>query len=158
MYQTRIPGGRAAAGQGSKGACGYCTMRRRKTHRTEDREVFYPWYPWSGCVVQLHEVVEKSSRDCARCSRGCDASVGWLERPLWMFDRAECTPMWVETFPRANLAALIALTALLAEPRRRGCGCGRLCLRMHHRTAGPRHRRQPCASGRQRYPPSRPAT
>src|SRR5271156_1149923 len=91
-----------------------CTTRRRNAHGTAEREVLYSWHPWAGSIVRIHEVIEKIAGDYVRCSRG-GASSRWLELPLWMFDRAECVPMQVEKFPRANLTALIALKALLSE-------------------------------------------
>jgi hypothetical protein len=62
--------------------------------------------------VHIHEVIEKATGNVVRCSRD-GASDRLLELPLWMFDRAVCVPMRVETFPQADIAALQALRALL---------------------------------------------
>jgi len=95
----------------------YYTTRRRNAHRIKEREVVYPWHLWIGCIVQIHEVVEKTSGDVVRCSRGGDGAGRWLELPLWMFDRVECTPMGIATVPHVSLAALSALMVLLTEGR-----------------------------------------
>jgi len=109
---------RSAFGCQAPGAgAGHCTTRRQNAHRIEEREVVYPWHPWSGCIVQIYQVVEKSSGDVVRCSRGDEVPGRWLELPLWMFDRAECTLMRVATAPRVNLVALSALAVLLTEAR-----------------------------------------
>ena len=94
-----------------------CTTGRRNTHRTEpaeEREVLYPWHPWAGCVVQVHEVIEKPAGDVVRCGRGTSAA-RWQELPAWMFDRLACLPMRLTSRPRVDLAALLALRALLAS-------------------------------------------
>ena len=92
-----------------------CTTRLQNSHRTEKREVFYLWHPWAGCIVQIHEVVEKASGNVARCSRDGVAEYRSLELPTWMFDRAACASMRMDTRPWVDVAALDALTTLLAE-------------------------------------------
>ena len=99
--------------QGSNAAGGDCTTRRGNAHRTEERKVLYPWHPWAGCIVHIHEVIEKAAGDVVRCSHDDGASGRLLELPIWMFDPAACAPMRVETFPQADIAALQALRALL---------------------------------------------
>jgi len=96
----------------------YCTTRRGNAHNTdkaEEREVLYPWHPWVGCVVVVHEVIEKAGGVVLRCCRDGEATGRWLELPAWMFDRAACLAMQVARRPRADLAALSVLSALLAE-------------------------------------------
>ena len=96
---------------------GRCTTRRRNAHRTgnaEEREVLYPWHPWAGCVVHVHEVIEKGAGEVLRCSRNAVDADRWLELPAWMFDRAACLPMRIDDRPRVDVAALSALGALLA--------------------------------------------
>src|SRR5271169_3315948 len=51
-------------------------------------QLLYPWHPWAGCLVNVHEVVEKAGREIFRCSLSGRASGRWLEIPAWMFDRA----------------------------------------------------------------------
>jgi hypothetical protein len=99
--------------QGPSAAGDNCTTRRQNAHRTEERKVLYPWHPWAGCIVHIHEVIEKAAGDVARCSHDDRASGRLLELPIWMFDRSACAPMRVEAFPRVDIAALQALQVLL---------------------------------------------
>ena len=101
--------------QGSNVGVGDCTTRRDNAHKTEEREVLYPWHPWAGCIVHIHEVIEKTAGNVVRCSHDGAASGRLLELPLWMFDRAACAPMRFETCPQVDVAALQALRALLDE-------------------------------------------
>jgi hypothetical protein len=104
---------RASCRRGSGAAGGDCTTRRGNAHRTEERKVLYPWHPWAGCIVHIHEVIEKAAGDVFRCSHDDGASGRLLELPIWMFDRAVCAPVRVGAFPQADIAALQALRALL---------------------------------------------
>jgi hypothetical protein len=99
--------------QGSNVGAGRCTTRRENAHRTEERKVLYSWHPWAGCIVRIHEVIEKAAGEVARCSHDGVASVRLLELPIWMFDRAACASMRVETLPWVDIAALAALRTLL---------------------------------------------
>jgi hypothetical protein len=99
--------------QGSNAVGGGCTTRRDNAHRTEERKVLYPWHPWAGCTVHVHEVIEKAAGEVVRCSRDGGASGRLLELPIWMFDWAVCAPIRIETFPQVDIAALLALRALL---------------------------------------------
>jgi len=94
-----------------------CTTRRGNAHRTEiaeEREVLYCWHPWAGCVVRVHEAVEKAGGTVLRCSRDNGASGRWLELPVWMFDRATCLATRFTAVPVIDFAALAALQELLA--------------------------------------------
>jgi hypothetical protein len=68
-----------------------------------------------GCIVHIHEVIEKAAGEVLRCSRDDGAPDRWLELPVWMFDRAACVPMQVAARPHVGLATLLALWALLGE-------------------------------------------
>jgi hypothetical protein len=95
-----------------------CTTRRGNAHRTdhaEECEVLYPWHPWAGCIVRVHEAVEKVDGTVLRCSRDGAAAERWLELPAWMFDRAMCLPMRIARDPFVEFAALAQLRELLAE-------------------------------------------
>jgi hypothetical protein len=109
-------GTRAASGSRALYADGsYCTRRRSNAHRTanlEEREVLYPWHPWGGCIVRVHEAIEKADGIVLRCSRD-GATKRRLELPAWMFDRAVCLPMRITRDPRIEFAALAALRELL---------------------------------------------
>jgi Transposase len=95
-----------------------CTTRRGNAHRTdiaEKLEVLYPWHPWAGCIVRVHETIEKVGGTVLRCSRDGQARERWLELPVWMFDRSACLAMWIARDPRVGFAALAELRELLAE-------------------------------------------
>lgn len=97
------------------GSC--CTTRCGNAHRTEvgqGREVLYRWHPWAGCIVRVHEAVEKADGIFLRCSRDA-AAKRWLELPAWMFDRAVCLPMRITRDPWIEFAALSALRELLSS-------------------------------------------
>jgi hypothetical protein len=74
----------------------------------------YLWHPWAGYIVQIHEVVDKTSGNVARCSRDGELAYRLLELPMWMFDRAACASMRMDSHPWVEVAALDALTKLLA--------------------------------------------
>lgn len=101
--------------QGSNAGAFHCTTRLQNTHRTEKRAVLYPWHPWAERVVDVHEVLEKASGHVARCSLDGAAAQRLLELPMWMLDRVACAPVRMEAHPRVDVAALEALTTLLAE-------------------------------------------
>src|ERR1700730_2513971 len=65
-----------------------CTTRRRNAHGMAKDELLYPWHPWAGCLVHIHEVVEKAGGEFFRCSLSDQASGRSLEIPAWIFDRA----------------------------------------------------------------------
>jgi hypothetical protein len=92
----------------------------------------YRWHPWAGCVVGIHEVIEKASGDAFRCSRDGDTLGRWQELPVWMFDRASCARIQLAADPQVDLAALSALMALLRR-----------------RPAPTRHHRMPCFRAQQ---------
>jgi hypothetical protein len=37
----------------------HCTTRQHNAHRTEEREILYPWHPWFGRVVFVDEMVSR---------------------------------------------------------------------------------------------------
>ncbi len=68
-----------------------CTSRRRKTHKTEVRSVYYPWHPWYGRSLVIRELLVKGGLAVYRCCLEVDDSAAKsLEMPQWMFDRAIC--------------------------------------------------------------------
>ena len=98
-----------------------CTTRRRNAHKTDDsqqREVLYQWHPWAGCVVHVHDVIEKASGKVLRCFRDSGGTTRQLELPAWMFDRTAC--LATQIVPRAcvDLVTLTVLWALLADATR----------------------------------------
>jgi hypothetical protein len=92
-----------------------CTTRRRNAHGIAEYELLYPWHPWAGCLVHIHEVVEKAGREVFRCSRSGRASARWLEIPAWMFDRAAHAAWRVGAAPYVDIAVLTALATLLQD-------------------------------------------
>src|SRR6202045_4334248 len=93
----------------------YCTTRRRNAHGIAEYELLYPWHPWAGCLVHIHEVVEKAGREVFRCSLSGRASGRWLEFPAWMFDRAARAAWRVGAAPYVDIAVLTALATLLQD-------------------------------------------
>jgi len=114
----RTPPGPAPGSRSRHAAGQRCTTRRGNAHRTEisgEREVLYRWHPWAGCIVRVHEAVEKVDGTVLRCSRGGGATERWLELPAWMFDRAACLAMRTAPKPRVEFAALAVLQELLSD-------------------------------------------
>ena len=60
-------------------------------------------------------MIEKASGHVARCSLDGEEVHRLLELPTWMLDRVACAPMRMDAQPRVDVAALDALTTLLAE-------------------------------------------
>jgi hypothetical protein len=108
-YRRRRPDVLRILGCRSRCAVGpRCTRRCSNAHRTanpDEREVLYPWHPWGGCLVRVHEAIEKADGIVLRCSRD-GATKRWLELPAWMFDRAVCLPMRITRDPWIQFAAL----------------------------------------------------
>src|SRR5215470_10484018 len=88
---------------------------RVNTHKVEKREVLYLFHPWAGCIVHIHEVLNKPTGDVCRCSRDGHAVGRYLELPVWMFDRATCAAIRVEAHPQVHMTALSALMVLLRQ-------------------------------------------
>jgi hypothetical protein len=92
----------------------YCTTRQHNAHRTEEREVLYPWHPWFGRVVFVHETTKRGGAGVLRCSQSSEEGARCLETPEWMFDRAACCGMVRGESPRVSRAALYRLKALIS--------------------------------------------
>jgi hypothetical protein len=90
-----------------------CTTRLENTHSTEFRELLYPWHPWFGLRVGVHEAIEKSDDVIFRCNLSGSDADRWLEVPAWMFDRLACARVHVADDAHADMAALMALAALV---------------------------------------------
>ena len=91
-----------------------CTTRQHNTHRTEEREVLYPWHPWFGRAVFVHETMKRGGVGVLRCSQSSEEGARCLETPGWMFDRAVCCGMVHGDSPRVSRAALYSLKALIS--------------------------------------------
>src|SRR6202051_1160001 len=88
---------------------------RRNASGIAGCELLYPWHPWAGCLVHIHEVVEKADREVFRCSLSGQASGRRLEIPAWMFDRAAGAAWRVGAAPYVDIAVLTALATLLQD-------------------------------------------
>src|ERR1700676_93657 len=65
----------------SECACHY-TTRRRNAHGIAEYELLYPWHPWAGCLVHIHEAVEKrAERASVAASLVGHPGDGWRSRP-----------------------------------------------------------------------------
>ena len=93
----------------------HCTTQQHNAHRTEEREVFYPWHPWFGLRVFVHDVMTRGSRRTFRCAETADGAARCLEIPEWMFDRVACCGLAQAESPRVDRAALDRLKALIFE-------------------------------------------
>jgi hypothetical protein len=91
-----------------------CTTRQHNAHRTEEREVLYPWHPWFGRVVFVHETTTRGGAGVLRCSQSSEEGARCLETPEWMFDRAACCGMVRGDSPRVSRAALYRLKTLIS--------------------------------------------
>ena len=96
-----------------------CTTTERNTHRTDIREVLYPWHPWTGRLVHLHEAIDRAAGGVVRCTVDGDLTGRrTLELPIWMFDRAICVGVRMAPAPQVDLQSLSDLAALLAATSR----------------------------------------
>jgi hypothetical protein len=107
------------------------------------RSVKFFIVPWSGCVVHVHEAIDKANGAMVRCSRD-DASGRWLELPIWMFDRASCALIEVVAAPRVDLTALGALIALLRETERADGASSKPAFGRSNGHSQPESGRDPC--------------
>ena len=105
---------RAHPSRAKRGSEPHCTTRQHNTHRTEEREVLYPWHPWFGRAVFVHETMKRGGVGVLRCSQSSEEGARCLETPGWMFDRAVCCGMVHGDSPRVSRAALYSLKALIS--------------------------------------------
>jgi hypothetical protein len=95
-----------------------CSTRRGNAHRTEvaeEREVLYPWHPWAGCIVHVHEAIEKVDGIVLRCSR-----VGALVGAAGLDVRSHHVPADADRPRSACRVCGIGGPAGAARPRGRG--------------------------------------
>ena len=101
--------GRPATGEGAR----RCTTQRHKTHNTDLRDLTYPWHPWFNQRVLIHESLTKSGQALFRCSLPEQAQLARLDIPQWMFDRALCCTMQLQTPPWVDVHTLRQLRQIL---------------------------------------------
>src|SRR5262249_23671599 len=93
-----------------------CTTKLKNAHRTEFRELLYPFHPWSGSPIAIHEAIDKPDGVVFRCDMVDSDSDRWQEVPAWMFDRAVCVKVRLRVSdPHADISALVALASLLRD-------------------------------------------
>ena len=110
---------RACARQGANGDVRNCTTTERNAHRTDIREVLYPWHPWAGRLVHLHEAIDRAAGGVVRCTVDGDLTGRrTLELPVWMFDRAVHIGVRMASTPQVDLQSLLDLAVLLASASR----------------------------------------
>ena len=90
-----------------------CTSRQRNTHRTELRQVRYPWHPWFGRSVTVYEALTKGGHVICRCGFDDRRNDRSLEVPAWMFEPAACDHLRLTATPFVDSQALIELKAAL---------------------------------------------
>src|SRR5665213_9159 len=112
IMQARRPSVLVVCNRETHAAGRRCTTRQHNAHRTEEREVFYPWHPWFGLRVFVYEVVTRGSARAFRCAETAQIEARCLEVPEWMFDRTACCGVKHAESPRVDRAALDRLKAL----------------------------------------------
>lgn len=98
----------------ARGACVFASRSRQpNTHRTELREVRYPFHPWFGCAVAVYEVLVKQGQSVCRCGLEEERNRLSVEIPTWMFEPGACGQLRVRAVPAVSCDALNALQVLL---------------------------------------------
>ena len=95
-------------------ADGGCTTEARNTHKTELREITYPWHPWHRQRVLVRGKARRGGSTVLQCVRDELKGFPILEIPEWMFDSNLCGRMKPAEMPRVDCAALLALKYLLS--------------------------------------------
>jgi len=91
-----------------------CTTQARNTHKTELREITYPWHPWHRQRVLVRGKARRGGSTVLQCVRDELKGFPILEIPEWMFDSNLCGRMKPAEMPRVDCAALLALKYLLS--------------------------------------------
>jgi len=104
--ESRVPG--CCAGARS------CTTEALNTHKTDLREITYPWHPWHGQRVLVRGEARRGGIVVLQCVRDELKGFPTLEIPEWMFDSNLCGRMKPAEIPRVDCAALLALKHLLS--------------------------------------------
>jgi len=91
-----------------------CTTEARNTHKTDLREITYPWHPWHGQRVLVRGEARRGGSFVLQCVRDELKGFPTLEIPEWMFNANLCGRMKPAETPRVDCAALLALKHLLA--------------------------------------------
>ena len=92
----------------------HCTTGARNTHKTDLREITYPWHPWHGQRVLVRGEARRGGSIVLQCVRDELKGFPTLEIPEWMFNANICGRMKPAETPRVDCAALLALKHLLS--------------------------------------------
>ena len=92
-----------------------CTTRRHKTHRTEYRDVRYPWHPLFGQSLVVRGERRRARQFVLLCARRDEVRVRSFEMPAWMLDEGVCSSMHLADEPRVSWTALTELRRLLSD-------------------------------------------
>ena len=95
------------------GASRNCTTHQHKTHKTDVREVHYPWHPLYGQEIPVHLERRWKNGCVARCDRDSALGRRGFDTPAWMLDRAVCSTMQLSPTPFVDTEALTELRRLL---------------------------------------------
>lgn len=144
------------------------TTRRRNAHGIAEYELLYPWHPWAGCLVHIHEVVEKAGREVFRCSlsgRAYRVAKTRILAPvrhdvigdLCAFGRGRIADVLIR--PPHSLQVVIAISGIICAEICRasargeaGDGLSRLKIQLRLRSSGRQlHFRLTIRAARQRY-------
>jgi len=90
-----------------------CTNHQHKTHKTELREVHYPWHPLYGQEIPVRLERRWKNGWVARCDAHSGEGRRGFDTPAWMLDRAVCSTMKVSPTPFVDTEALTELRRLL---------------------------------------------
>ena len=96
------------------------TTPQHKTHKTEDREVCYPWHPLFRQTIPIRLLQRCNGGVVAHCDDPTEVGSGGFEIPAWMLDRAHCSTMTLSQDPFVDTEALIQLRDVLDSARRKG--------------------------------------
>ena len=103
----------AAYSRAPSGVSVCCTTDALNTHKTETREVRYPWHPWYGRQVAVRGVRNRHGVKVLFCTVDDVHEFPVLEVSEWMFDPVVCGRLERAEGARADVGALRALQALL---------------------------------------------
>jgi hypothetical protein len=94
--------------------CGSCgTTHQHKTHKTELREVHYPWHPLYRQSIPVRLEGRWKNGLVARCDPHNDVGRRGFDIPVWMLDCAVCSTMTLSQTALVDAEALRQLRQLL---------------------------------------------
>jgi hypothetical protein len=94
--------------------CGSCgTTHQHKTHKTELREVHYPWHPLYRQSIPVRLEQRWKNGLVARCDPHSDVGRRGFDIPVWMLDSAVCSTMTLSQTALVDAEALRQLRQLL---------------------------------------------